>query len=70
MGNTQTGISGAADADTSAMQVGALYAMSKRTNLYAAYGETQIKVKSSSTAALVNDKTSARQAAIGLMHTF
>ena len=70
MGNTQTGISGAADADTSAMQVGALYAMSKRTNLYAAYGETQIKVKSSSTAALVNDKISARQAAIGLMHTF
>jgi predicted porin len=70
MGSTETGISGAANADTSALQVGALYAMSKRTNLYAAYGQTDIKVKSSTTAGLANDKTSAQQAAVGLMHTF
>jgi predicted porin len=70
MGNTQTGISGTADADTSALQVGALYAMSKRTNLYAAYGQTDIKVKSSTVSGLANDKTSAQQAAVGLMHTF
>jgi len=70
IGNTQTGLSGAADANTSAMQVGALYTMSKRTNLYAAYGQTEIKVKTSSTAALVNNKVSAQQAAIGMMHTF
>ena len=69
IGKTETGISGAANADTSAMQFGALYTMSKRTNLYAAYGQTEIKVKSSTTTT-VNNKVSAQQAAIGMMHTF
>jgi len=70
MGKTETGISGAANADTSGMQLGTTYAMSKRTNIYAAYGQTTIKVKSSSNAALVNNKVNAQQGAIGLMHTF
>ena len=70
MGKTETGISGAANADTSGMQLGTTYAMSKRTNIYAAYGQTTIKVKSSSTASLVDNKVNAQQGAIGLMHTF
>ena len=70
IGKTETGISGAADADTSGMQLGATYAMSKRTNVYAAYGQQTIKVKKSTTAALVDNKVNAQQMAVGLMHTF
>ena len=70
VGKTETGISGAADSDTTGMQAGVIYGMSKRTNLYAAYGQQTIKVKSSTTAALVGNKVDGKQIAVGLMHSF
>jgi len=70
IGKTETGIAGAANSDTSGMQAGAIYNMSKRTNLYAAYGEQKIKVASSTTATLVNNKVEGKQVAVGLMHSF
>jgi len=69
-GKTETGITGAANADTNSAQAGVTYGMSKRTNLYAAYGQQTIKVKTSTTAALVNNKVEGQQVAVGLMHTF
>jgi len=70
IGNTQTGVDGYANTDTSGMQLGANYTMSKRTSLYAAYGQTDIKVKSSTVVNLVNNKTNVQQVAVGLRHAF
>lgn len=48
-----------------AMQVGAIYTLSKRTNLYAAYGDSQRERKSNSAL-----KTKETEMAVGLLHTF
>jgi len=50
--------------DDKAMQVGAEYSLSKRSNLYAAYGQQERKLISSSASLDV------RQYAVGLRHTF
>ena len=70
IGETQTGIAGAANADTKGMQLGAQYTMSKRTSLYAAYGSQEIKVKTSTTANLVGNTTKRTEIAAGIVHTF
>jgi len=70
MGKTETGITGAADADTKGYQLGAQYLMSKRTSLYAAYGSQEIKVKTSTTANLINNSTKRAEIAAGVLHTF
>jgi predicted porin len=70
IGETQTGIAGAANADTKGMQLGAQYTLSKRTSLYAAYGSQEIKVKTSTTANLVGNSTKRTEIAAGLVHTF
>jgi predicted porin len=70
MGKTETGITGAADADTKGYQLGAQYLMSKRTSLYAAYGFQEIKVKTSTTANLINNSTKRVEIAAGVLHTF
>ena len=70
IGETQTGIAGAANADTKGMQLGAQYTMSKRTSLYAAYGSQEIKVKTSTTATLVGNTTKRTEIAAGIVHTF
>jgi predicted porin len=51
--------------DDKAMQVGAIYTLSKRTNLYAAYGDSQRELKSNSAL-----KTKETEMAVGLLHTF
>ena len=48
-----------------AMQVGAIYTLSKRTNLYAAYGDSQRELKSNSAL-----KTKDTEMSVGLLHTF
>ena len=50
--------------DDKAMQVGAEYSLSKRSNLYAAYGQQERKLKDSSA------NLEVRQYAVGLRHTF
>jgi predicted porin len=70
MGGTETGISGAANADTKGYQLGTQYLMSKRTSLYAAYGFQEIKVKTSTTANLINNSTKRVEIAAGVLHTF
>jgi len=50
--------------DDKAMQVGAEYGLSKRTNLYAAYGQQERKLVNSSAALEI------KQYAVGLRHTF
>jgi predicted porin len=69
-GKTQTGLSGAADADTTAYQAGIEYAMSKRSSLYAAYGMSKVEVKTTTTAAYVGNSLQTTQMALGLRHTF
>ena len=51
--------------DDKAMQAGAIYTLSKRTNLYAAYGESRRELKSNSAL-----KTKETEMAVGLLHTF
>jgi len=48
-----------------AMQAGAIYTLSKRTNLYAAYGDSQRELKSNSAL-----KTKQTEYAVGLLHAF
>ncbi len=64
---------GATDAEKSdrkAYQLGAIYNLSKRTNMYAVYGTQEQKVKASATTATIGDKTEKTQYAIGLRHSF
>ena len=65
VGNTQ-GARTAANTSTedSAVQVGVEYSLSKRTNLYAAYGKSDRKVVNSSA------KTEVTDTAVGIRHTF
>jgi len=51
--------------DDKAMQAGVIYTLSKRTNLYAAYGDSQRELKTNSTL-----KTKETEMAVGLLHTF
>jgi len=53
-------------ADISGFQLGAQYDLSKRTNLYAIYGQGAIKGKSAAT----GDKLETSQYALGMRHTF
>ena len=55
-----------ARADVGGFQLGAQYDLSKRTNLYAIYGQAGIKGKSAAT----GDKLETSQYALGLRHTF
>jgi len=50
--------------DTTSMQAGVEYSLSKRTNLYAAYGNTDQKLKNTSA------KTEVTDIAVGVRHTF
>jgi len=51
--------------DDKAMQAGVIYTLSKRTNLYAAYGDSQRELKTNSAL-----KTKETEMAVGLLHTF
>jgi predicted porin len=64
------GATSAEKSDRKAYQLGAIYNLSKRTNLYAAYGTQEQKVTQSATAATVGDKTEKTQYAVGLRHSF
>jgi predicted porin len=65
IGGTQGVTTGAnTQTEDKAMQVGAEYSFSKRTNLYAAYGGQERKLINSTAAATMN------QYALGLKHTF
>ena len=67
MGNTQgTRVVSSANTSTedSAVQVGVEYSLSKRTNLYAAYGKSDRKLVSSTA------KTEVTDTAVGIKHTF
>jgi len=65
-GTQQTNLASAANnqTDDKAMQIGAEYSMSKRTNLYAAYGNQERKLIDSSA------KATMTQYAVGVKHTF
>jgi len=66
---TQTGYNFTAyqsHADVSGFQLGSEYSLSKRTNLYAIYGQQNIKGKD----AAINDKLASSQYALGVRHTF
>jgi predicted porin len=67
VGNTQgTRVVSAGNTSTedSAVQVGVEYSLSKRTNLYAAYGKSDRKVVNSTA------KTEVTDTAVGIRHTF
>jgi predicted porin len=67
-----TDINGA-KVDSKAYQLAAIYNMSKRTNVYAAYGQEDRKMKTvdaAGEAGTVGDKTERSQLAIGLRHSF
>jgi predicted porin len=61
---------GVNDADTVGYQVGAQYFMSKRSSLYAIYGNQSIKTTASTTSSNVGGKTSKTDIGVGLLHTF
>ena len=64
-GNTQGVRTGAnTSTEDSAVQVGVEYSLSKRTNLYAAYGKSDRKIVNSSA------KTEVTDTAVGIRHTF
>jgi predicted porin len=69
-GDVKSGTTGAEKSDRTAFQVGAIYNLSKRTNVYAVYGSQESKVKTSATLANVGDKTESTQYAVGLRHSF
>jgi predicted porin len=56
--------------DRKAYQLGAIYNLSKRTNLYAVYGEQEQKVATSPVLAEIGDKVKSTQYAVGLRHSF
>jgi len=64
------GATAAEQSDRKAYQLGAIYNLSKRTNVYAVYGTQEQKVTQSATAATIGDKTEKTQYAIGLRHSF
>jgi predicted porin len=64
------GATSAEQSDRKAYQLGAIYNLSKRTNVYAAYGKQEQKVTASATADTIGDKTEKTQYAIGLRHSF
>lgn len=70
MGKTETGASGASNRDTKGMQLGVQYSLSKRSTLYAVYGQSDNKVASSTTANTVGNKVSTKDIVAGLRHTF
>jgi predicted porin len=63
-----------AKVDSTALQLAAIYSLSKRTNVYAAYGQEERKLKTDSidagAAGTVGDKTERSQFALGLRHSF
>lgn len=58
------------DRDVKGMQLSARYALSKRTYLYAVYGNTENEDKTPATPAAGNDRLKASQTAFGVVHSF
>jgi predicted porin len=59
------------EADRTAYQLAAIYNLSKRTNLYAAYGQQEQEITAASTGVtVIGDSVKSTQTAVGVRHSF